>query len=91
MLGRIAERKQWSGHALFSLLRSSCAMRPEQRIGNTQISLTDALLSACAMVSLNCASRLPFDKPQRADDNLKSIDKIDSVPCDTQLRTMIDP
>ena len=91
MVGRIAERKHLSADALFSLVRSSFAKIPDHRIGNTEISMTDSLMSAFAMFSLKCPSLLQFDKQQRADGNLQSVYKIDRVPCDTQMRTIGDP
>ena len=91
MVGRIAERKHLSADALFSLVRSSFAKIPDHRIGNTEISMTDSLMSAFAMFSLKCPSLLQFDKQQRADGNLQSVYKIDRVPCDTQMRTIVDP
>ena len=91
MVGRIAERKHLSADALFSLVRSSLAKISDHRIGNTELSMTDALKSAFAMFSLKCPSLLQFDKQQRANENLRSIYRIDRVPCDTQMRTIVDP
>lgn len=86
-----AERKHLSADALFSLVHSSFAKIPDHRIGNPEISLTNALMSAFAMFSLKCPSLLQFDQQQRANENLRSIYRIDRVPCDTQMRTIIDP
>ncbi len=91
MVGRIAERKQLSADALFSLVRSSLAMISDHRVGNPEISLTDAMMSAFGMFSLKCPSLLQFDQQQRANENLQSVYKIDRVPCDTQMRTIVDP
>ena len=91
MVGRIAERKHLSADALFSLVRSSFAMISDHRVGNPEISLTDAMMSAFGMFSLKCPSLLQFDKQQRADENLRPVYKIDRVPCDTQMRTIVDP
>jgi hypothetical protein len=91
MVGRRAERKQLSADALFSLVRSGLAMISDHRVGNTEISLTDAMMSAFGMFSLKCPSLLQFDQQQRANENLQSVYKIDRVPCDTQMRTIVDP
>ena len=91
MVGRRAERKQLSADALFSLVRSGLAMISDHRVGNTEISLTDAMMSAFGMFSLKCPSLLQFDQQQRANENLQSVYKIDRVPSDTQMRTIVDP
>ena len=88
MVGRIAERKHLSADALFSLVQSSFAMISDHRVGNPEISLTDAMMSAFGMFSLKCPSLLQFDQQQRANENLQSVYKIDRVPCDTQMRTI---
>ena len=51
---------------------------------------TDALMSAFAMFSLKSPSLLAFDK-HRADGNLGTVYRIGCVPCDTQLREILDP
>ena len=91
MVGRRAERKQLSADALFSLVRSGLAMISDHRVGNTEIRLTDAMMSAFGMFSLKCPSLLQFDQQQRANENLQSVYKIDRVPSDTQMRTIVDP
>ena len=53
----------------------------------------DALLSAFAMFSLKDPSLLAFEK-RRLDgyeSNLKSVYKMNSIPSDTQMRTILDP
>jgi hypothetical protein len=59
------ERKHLSADALFRLMQSGFASLPDYRPGDTEISLTDALMSAFAMFSLKSPSLLAFDK-QRA-------------------------
>ena len=85
------ERKHLSADALFSMVRTSFAKIPDHRIGRPEISLADALMSAFAMFSLKCPSLLQFDEQQRADENIRSIYRVGRVPCDTQMRTIIDP
>jgi hypothetical protein len=55
-------RKYLTADALFDLLRTGFAAIADHRSGDTDISLTDALLSAFAMFSLKSPSLLAFDK-----------------------------
>jgi Transposase DDE domain len=83
-------RKHLSADALFRLVRNGFATIPDDRSGETEISLTDALMSAFAMFSLKSPSLLAFDK-QRVEGNLGTIYGIGHVPCDTQMRERLDP
>jgi hypothetical protein len=83
-------RKHLSADALFRLVRSGFTTIPDHRGGETAISLTDALMAAFAMFSLKSPSLLAFDK-ERAEGNLATIDGIARVPCDTQMRALLDP
>ena len=83
-------RKHLSADALFHLVRSGFARLPEHRLDDTEISLTDALMAAFAMFSLKAPSLLAFDK-ERAEGNLHTIYGIERVPCDTHMRTILDP
>ena len=84
------ERKPLSADALFSVLRSGFAAIPDYRLSDTEISLTNALMSAFALFSLKSPSLLAFDK-HRIEGNLGTIYAIDRVPCDTQMREILDP
>jgi hypothetical protein len=83
-------RKHLSADALFHLIRSGFNTIPDPRCGDIDISLTDALMSAFAMFSLKSPSLLAFDK-ERAEGNLATIYGIERVPCDTQMREILDP
>ena len=83
-------RKHLSADALFRLVRSGFATIPDYRLSETDISLTDALMSAFAMFSLKSPSLLAFDK-ERAKGNLHTIYGIERVPCDTHMRERLDP
>src|SRR5262245_34321722 len=83
-------RKHLSADALFALVRNGFAHIPEYRLGETDISLADALMSAFAMFSLKAPSLLAFDK-ERAEGNLHTIYGIERVPCDTRMREILDP
>src|SRR5918999_2458643 len=84
------ERKHLSADALFGLVRSGFATIPDYRLSETDIALTDALMSAFAMFSLKSSSLLAFDK-ERAEGNLETVYGIERVPCDTHMRERLDP
>ena len=77
-------RKHLSADALFRLVHSGFARLPDHRLDETEIALTDALMSAFAMFSLKAPSLLAFDK-ERAEGNLHTIYGIERVPCDTSF------
>src|SRR5919109_483104 len=83
-------RKHLSADALFRLVQSGFASLPDYRVGDTEIALADALMSAFAMFSLKAPSLLAFDK-ERAEGNLHTIYGIERVPCDTRMREILDP
>ncbi len=83
-------RKHLSADALFDLVRSGFANIPDYRPNDTDISLTDALMSAFALFSLKAPSLLTFDKA-RTEGNLETIYGIARVPCDTYMREILDP
>lgn len=92
VMGLIAPkaRKRLSADALFGLLRDGFAKVPDHRNDDTEITMTDALMSGFAMFSLKCPSLLDYDK-QRADANLKTIYGIQRAPCDSTMREILDP
>jgi len=83
-------RKHLSADALFRLVHSGFASLPDYRMGDSEITLIDALMSAFAMFSLKAPSLLAFDK-ERAEGNLHTIYGIARVPCDTHMREILDP
>ena len=83
-------RKHLSADALFGMVRSGFANIPDDRLSDTDISLTDALMAAFAMFSLKSPSLLAFDK-DRTEGNLETIYGIERVPCDTHMRERLDP
>lgn len=90
---KIALRKHLNADALFQRIRSAFEKIPDQRADEVKISLPDALMSGVAMFSLKDPSLLAFDE-RRKDEmkvkNLKKIYHIDHVPCDTQMREILD-
>ena len=83
-------RKHLSADALFRSIHNDFARLPDYRVGDTEIALADALMSAFAMFSLKAPSLLAFDK-ERAEGNLHTIYGIERVPCDTRMREILDP
>lgn len=85
-------RKHLNADSLFAEIRSDFQKIPDSRGANTQIKLDDALMSAFAMFQLKDQSLLAFDKRRReAPENLHSVFGIDNIPCDSQMRTILDP
>lgn len=87
---KIELRKHLNADALISLIHSCFEKIEDHRSKNTKISISDALMSAFAMFSLKDTSLLAFEERQSENLNLKSIYKIDNIPCDTQMRTILD-
>ena len=83
-------RKLLSADALFGMLRTGFADIADHRPGDTNISLTDALMSAFALFSLKSPSLLAFDT-ERTEGNLHRVYGIERVPCDTAMREMLEP
>ena len=83
-------RKPLSADALLHLVHSGFASLPDSRMGDVEMALTDALLSACAMFALKAPSLLACDK-ERAEGNLPTLYGIARVPCDTHMREILAP
>jgi hypothetical protein len=87
-------RKDLSADSLFLLLRSGfdSLLDPRPRSDEIRISLGDALMSAFAMFSLKDPSLLAFDHRRRDPlDNFRCLYGILEVPCDSQMRDILDP
>lgn len=82
-------RQYLSADGLHALLRGGFQAIADPRPRPT-IPLADALLSAFAMFSLKDPSLLAFDA-RRREGNLKQLYGIGQVPCDTQMREILDP
>ena len=82
-----------SADSLFRRLRSHFDSLPDPRPRSDaiRIPLGDVLMSAFAMFSLKDPSLLAFDHRRRNPlDNFRSISGIDRVPCDSQMRAVLD-
>ena len=76
--------------ALFSLVHSGFEKIKDRRQNNIKITLADALMSAFAMFSINDSSLLAFEARRSGDTNLKTVYKVNTVPRDTQMCTILD-
>lgn len=86
------ERKHLSLDALLRALRRIFEEVPNHRPTDAHVSLADALMAGVAVFALKEPSLLAFDERRRDDaKNLEMIFHIDHVPCDTQLREILDP
>lgn len=84
-------RKNLSASGLFKLVHSGLEQIKDIRADNQKISLADALMSAFAIFSLKDPSLLAFDERRKeSDGNLKRLYRIKTIPCDTQMRTIVD-
>jgi len=85
-------RKHLSADSLFRLLRDRFERMNDPRAHDAFIPLRDALMSGFAMFSLKDPSLLAFDQRRRdPNDNFRTIYGINVVPCDSQMRTILDP
>ena len=85
-------RKDLSADTLFRLLHSLFSSLPDPRSGEIEFPLADVLMSAFAMFSLKDPSLLAFDHRRRdPNDNFRTIYGINHVPCDSQMRAILDP
>nr|QNO44769.1 hypothetical protein GAHJGAJJ_00002 [Methanosarcinales archaeon ANME-2c ERB4]QNO49656.1 hypothetical protein FBMMOPGC_00003 [Methanosarcinales archaeon ANME-2c ERB4]QNO49759.1 hypothetical protein DMFPCFDI_00002 [Methanosarcinales archaeon ANME-2c ERB4]QNO50111.1 hypothetical protein GDOAKEED_00015 [Methanosarcinales archaeon ANME-2c ERB4] len=87
---KVKLRKYLNADALLSLVRSGFEEIKDHRSNNIKIPLADALMSAFAMFSLKDPSLLAFEERRSGDTNLKTVYKVNTIPCDTQMRTILD-
>jgi hypothetical protein len=90
----ILPRQHLSAAGLLSTIRQRFTSIPDPRTGSSSISLPDALMSGLAVFGLKCPSLLQFDQQRRdpiVEYNLHTLYGVERVPCDTQLRTILDP
>jgi len=89
----IVIRKHLNADALLTTIHTAFENIPDHRLGEVTISLADALMSGCAMVSLHDPSFLVFDtrrKDKATRANLIRIYQIGEMPCDRQMRELLD-
>lgn len=87
-------RKQLSTPGLLKTIRTCFDAVEDHRTNNAVTSLGEALMAGFAVFSLKYPSLLEFDKGVHRgtlDHNLRTLYGVEHVPCDTQLRTILDP
>jgi hypothetical protein len=85
-------RKNLNADSLFAAIHKDFQQIPDCRGANCTISLDDALMSGLAVFQLKHPSLLAFDKQrQKEPQNLHSMFGITNIPCDSQMRTILDP
>ena len=85
-------RKHLNADSLFAAIKEDFKQVPDSRRANSTITMDDALMSALAMFQLKDPSLLAFDERRRNEpENLHTVFGIGTIPCDTQMRTILDP
>lgn len=85
-------RKHLNVDSLITAIRQDFQEIPDSRSANSKITLDDALMSAFAMFQLKDRSLLAFDERRREEEhNLRVIYGLSNIPCDSQMRTILDP
>ena len=88
-------RKQLSAPGLLKTIRGEFERIDDHRSSRREIALSDALMSGLAMFGLKYPSLLKFDEAYqdeaRIRHNLRTLYGVERAPCDTQLRTILDP
>lgn len=87
-------RKQLSAPGLLNTIREQFSQIADHRRERSDIPLADALMSGLAVFGLKYPSLLKFDEARHEEvirHNLKTLYGVDRAPCDTQLRTILDP
>lgn len=85
-------RKELNWDALLKSIRIEFGKVPDGRSENQSIELQDALMTGLAVFSLKSPSLLAFDQQRQVNyPSLCRIFGIDQIPCDSSLRTILDP
>ena len=83
-------RKHLSASGLYKKVKKGFSEVEDHRGEQVKISLSDALMSGFAMFSLKDESLLEFDGRRAKPENLHEVYQIENIPCDTQMRTILD-
>jgi len=83
-------RKNLSANGLVKRVKGSFDEVKDHRKGGVKITLADTLMSGFGMFSLKDPSLLAFDEHRKEPKNLHTIYGIEQIPCDTQMRTILD-
>jgi hypothetical protein len=86
-----AVRKHLNADSFLAMVRKDFQKIADPRAANSKISIDDALMSALAMFQYKDQSLLAFDKRRRKEpENLYTMYGITNIPCDSQMRTILD-
>ncbi len=84
-------RKDLNADAMLKLAMKEFSEIEDHRADNSKIPLADAIMSALAMFHLKDQSLLAFDnRRQKEPENLHSAYGIGQIPCDSQMRSILD-
>lgn len=87
-----AVRKHLNADSLLTSVKKDFRKIPDKRRANAKIALDDVLMSTLAMFQLKDPSLLAFDNRRIEEpENLHTIFKVKNIPCDSQMRTILDP
>jgi hypothetical protein len=89
MAGNKLSRTYLSADGLVRLVRAALDAIDIPRPAQSRFTIADAAMSAFAMFALKDPSLLAFDE-RRNERNLESLYRIVRVPCDTQMRVILD-
>jgi hypothetical protein len=89
---RIKMRTHLNADSLYARIREDFAKVKDHRASNAKISLPDVLMSGFALFSVKDPSLLAFDERRQEDpDSLHTVFGIGCIPCDSQMRDVLDP
>lgn len=84
-------RKHLNGDALLNTMRTGFAGIRDHRLGKVTHTLSNSLMAGFAVFSLKDPSLLAFDERRfRGPHNLMTIYGMDSIPCDSSIRDILD-
>ena len=83
-------RERLSANGLVKRVKSSFGEVKDHRERGVKITLADTLMAGFAMFLLKDPSLLAFDERRGEPENLHTIYRIEQIPCDTQMRTVLD-
>jgi hypothetical protein len=87
-----AVRKNLNADSMFALVREDFRKVPDKRANNANIPMDDTLMAALAVFQLKDPSLLAFDKRRLEEpENLRDMFGINVIPCDSQMRAILDP
>lgn len=85
-------RKHLNADRLLAAIRKDFSQVKDYRSDNCRINLADALMSGLAVFQLKYPTLLAFDNDRLENpENLRAIFGIRNIPCDSQMRSILDP